>query len=314
MRTPYLSVVIPVFNEVENLPELYARLVAVLGSSLETNYEILFVDDGSTDGSFGLLRDLHAKDEKVRVLRLSRNFGQHIAITAGIDETRGEVMVLMDADLQDAPEAIPLLLETLDSGFDVVFGVRQRRADSLIKRATSWLFVGLLNHILSERFSIDTHVFRAARRPVIDAVRECREHARFVIGLMSWAGFRQTGVHVPHAARFAGETKYSLFKMVALACNAITAFSRAPLQIASWFGIACSLASFALGVYLVLQQLVWHSAVAGWTSLLVAVLFLSGVQLLSLGILGEYVGRIYVESQDRPLYVIASRLEGGDDD
>jgi dolichol-phosphate mannosyltransferase len=308
MNSPQISVVIPVFNEEGNVPELHRRLVAVL-ESMEKSFELIFVDDGSRDASFTRLSEIHERDKRVRALRFSRNFGHHVAITAGLDAARGQAVVMMDADLEDQPEAIPVLFEKLEEGYDVVYGIRRDRKHSWFKRITSRLFVALMNSIVAEGHAINTNIFRIARRPVVDAVNECREQYRFILGLFSWAGFRQVGVDVPHGSRFSGETKYSLFKMLRLALVTITAFSRLPLRAASVMGLLVSCFAFAFGVFLVVKKLLWDTMIEGWTSAMVSSLFLGGVQLVCLGILGEYIGRIYGESQKRPLYVVSARLE-----
>ncbi len=305
---PRLTVVLPVFNEEGNLRELCARLVAVLEGTLGVTFELIFVDDGSSDGSFDILAALHAEDDRVRVLRFARNFGHHIAITAGLDAARGELVAFMDSDLQDQPEALPILFEKLEEGYDLVRAIRKEKKHSLFKRLTSATFQALMNRLVSG-FQIDTAIFRIARRPLIDAVKACRERDRFVAGLFSWVGFRQTSVEVPHGARFSGETKYTLRKMVRLALNSITAFSRAPLRLANAVGLMVSVLSFVGGLGVIYLKLRYDTAVVGWPSTIVLITFLGGVQLLCLGIIGEYVGRIYHEVQRRPLYVLADDLD-----
>jgi dolichol-phosphate mannosyltransferase len=304
---PFFSVVLPVHNEEGNLDELHRRLTSTL-AGMGRPYELVFVDDGSRDRSVEILRA--RSDAHTRVLVFSRNFGHHLALTAGIDAARGEVVVLMDSDLQDRPEEIPNLFAKLEEGWDVVYAVRKTKKHSLFKRLTSMAFTSLMNR-LTEGLTIDTAIFRMARRPVVDAVRRCREQSRFLLGLFSWVGFRQTGVEVTHDARFAGETKYSLRRMVKLALNSLTAFSHVPLRLATYLGFMASTSSFLYAVYLVLKKILFDTAVIGWTSLMVVALFLGGVQLLCIGILGEYVGRIYGESQSRPLYVVREELGDG---
>lgn len=309
---PYFSIVVPVFNEEGNLAELHRRLRATLEGTGKT-YEIVFVDDGSVDGSYARIAELHESDPNVRAIRFSRNFGHHIAITAGMDAAQGQCVCLMDADLQDQPEEIPKLHAKLLEGFDVVYGIRQNKQHSLFKRVSSRLFLLVMNAIVAEGRSINTHIFRLARRPVVRAVNACREHARFIVGLVSWVGFRQIGIPVEHGKRFAGETKYSLWKMIRLATTSMTAFSLVPLQLASYLGFAVSVSSVAFGVYLIVKKFLLNTAVEGWTSTMVSMFFLGGAQLLCLGILGAYVGRIYVEGQNRPLYIVAERVGFRDD-
>lgn len=305
---PYFSIVVPVYNEEGNLEELHRRLVSTL-EGMGRTFELIFVDDGSRDGSYHKLEQLFARDARVRALRFSRNFGHHLAITAGLDAARGQAIVLMDSDLEDRPEVIPELHAKLEEGFDVVYGIRQGRTHSFFKRFTSKVFVSLLNRIADGEQQLNTSIFRVARRPVVDAVVACREQHRFILGLFSWVGFRQTGVDVAHGQRFAGSTKYSLYKMLKLALTTITASSTLPLKAASILGAVVSVSSFLYAGSLLLKKLLWDTMVEGWTSTVVTLLFLGGVQLICLGILGEYIGRIFGEIQRRPLYVVASRLE-----
>jgi polyisoprenyl-phosphate glycosyltransferase len=307
-EVPFFSVVVPVFNEEGNVPELHRRLVATL-EGMGRPFEIVFVDDGSRDGSYAAIERLFQVDQRVRAVRFSRNFGHHLAITAGLDAARGEAVVLMDSDLEDRPEVIPTLFAKLEEGFDVVYGIRQGRTHSLFKRVTSRLFMAFMNRIADGGIALNTSILRIARRPVVDAVAACREQHRFILGLFSWVGFRQIGIEVEHGERFAGETKYSLLKMVKLAMNTITASSTLPLKAASFVGTVVSSLSFVYALLLLGKKLVWDTMVEGWTSTIVTGLFLGGVQLICLGILGEYVGRIYSEIQRRPLYVVAARLD-----
>ncbi len=304
---PCFSAVVPVFNEEGNLPELHARLTEVF-RGLGRTYEIVFVDDGSTDRSMAVLEDLNRRDPRVRVIQFSRNFGHHIAVTAGMDACRGDFVILMDADLQDRPEEIPSLFRKIEEGYDVVYGIRTGRRHSLPKRLASALFVATMRHMVSG-FDLNSGIFRMARRNVIDTVRQCRETHRFVVGLMSWSGFRQVGVDVQHGARHAGVTKYTLRKQVRLAVNAMVAFTHVPLRLATYLGLIVSVSAFAYAAVIVVRKLFLGLGVEGWPSLMVAVLFLGGIQLVCLGILGEYVGRLFTEAQHRPLYVVARRLE-----
>ncbi|MCA9521442.1 MAG: glycosyltransferase family 2 protein [Myxococcales bacterium] len=305
--TPYFSAVIPVFNEEGNLPELHRRLRTAF-EAIGRSYEIIFVDDGSRDASFDVLRRLHDSDPNVRVLKFSRNFGHHLAITAGVDAARGEAVIMMDSDLQDLPEEIEKLHDKFLEGYDVVFGIRQNKRHSVFKRVTSKVFTTLINRMIRGTHSINTHIFRIVRRNVIDVLKSCREQHRFIVGLISWAGFRQIGVPVEHGARFAGETKYSLGKMIRLALNSITSFTHVPLQLATYLGTIVSGASFLFLLYIVLRKLIFDTAITGWTSLMVAILFFSGVQLFCLGLIGEYLGRTYSEAQRRPLYIVDVEL------
>jgi len=304
---PFLSVVLPVFNEQNCLTPLYDRLLAVI-REFQWSYEVVFVDDGSGDRSYEILQSLHDRDPHVRVIQFSRNFGHHLAVTAGIDEARGQVVVLMDSDLQDRPEEIPTLIAKLNQGYDVVYGVRRHKQHSMLKKALSWGFFWLLGRA-GTQVELNSGIFRVARRNVIDTVKECRETNRFVVGLMSWVGFRQIGVEVEHGARHAGETKYSLSRQLRLALDTVTAFSDFPLRWIAYLGLFVSASSFIFASVIVARKLIWNFGVVGWPSLMVIVLFLGGIQLLSLGMIGQYLSRVLSESRQRPLYVIAQRLE-----
>lgn len=303
---PAFSVVIPVFNEEGNLRELYWRLTAVF-RKISASYELIFVDDGSRDASPSVLEELYEADPRVIVLQFSRNFGHHLAVTAGMDASAGDVVILMDADLQDRPEDIPILWRKLDEGYDVVFGIRTQSKHSLFKRITSDVFFRLMRRMVHD-CDINTGIFRVARRRVIDTVIQCREQNRFVVGLISWVGFRQTGVNVQHAARSAGQTKYTLSRQLRLAFNTLTSFTMVPLRLATVLGLLTSIAAALFGMTVVVRKVVWGLGEVGWPSLMVVILFLGGVQLLALGIFGEYLGRVLAESQRRPLYVVARRL------
>lgn len=307
---PLVSVVIPVFNEEGNLEELHRRLTRVF-ADLVVPCELLFVDDGSTDRSFQILERLHSTDERVRVLQFSRNFGHHIAITAGMDAAVGDLIVLMDADLQDLPEEIPTLYNKLQEGYDVAYAIRKTPQHSFFKRITSAVFFHLMCWMIKD-FTLNTGIFRIVRRPVLDAVKQCRETSRLVIGLLSWAGFRQVGVEVKHGKRFAGETKYSLAKQVRLALTTLVAFTDVPLRLVTYVGLVVSTSSLFFAACIIGRKVFWGLGEVGWPSLMVVVSFLGGLQLLALGVFGEYLGRVLTETQNRPMYVISQRLEGKD--
>ncbi|MBI6545621.1 MAG: glycosyltransferase family 2 protein [Cyanobacteria bacterium NC_groundwater_1444_Ag_S-0.65um_54_12] len=305
---PVISVVIPVFNEAAILPELYRRLVATLTTSSES-YELLFVNDGSTDSSLGQMVKLSERDSQVRVIDLSRNFGHQIAITAGIDHAAGQAVVIIDADLQDPPELIIRLLEQWRAGYQVVYAVReQRRGETRFKKWTAALFYRLIRRITNVDIPVDTGDFRLLDRMVVEAFRQIREKHRFVRGLISWIGFRQTGVPYVREERYAGETKYPLRKMLKFASDGITSFSFMPLQLATYLGFIVSVLSFLAICWVLYQFLVARHTVPGWSSLMVAVLFLGGIQLITIGLIGEYVGRIYDEVKRRPLYLVRQQL------
>jgi polyisoprenyl-phosphate glycosyltransferase len=300
----HYSIVIPVYNEAEVLPTLYDRLTRVM-NGLGEPYEIIFVNDGSADESPLLLQDLQAKDECVKFLSLSRNFGHQIAITAGLDHSRGQAVVVMDADLQDPPEVIPRLIEQWRKGYDIVFAVRQkRRGEGLLKRATAALFYRILQHLTATEIPLDAGDFRLMSRRAVEALNDIRERNRFIRGLAGWVGFRQTSVSFVRDIRHAGRTKFPLKDMLRFALTGIVSFSLVPLQLAGYLGFLVSSVSFFYMVYAIGLKLFTDRVVLGWTSVMVAVLFLGGVQLLSLGIIGEYIGRIYDEVKQRPLYII----------
>jgi dolichol-phosphate mannosyltransferase len=300
---PVLSIVVPVFNEEASVEALVRRVTAALEPAVE-RFELVLVDDGSRDGSWEKMQAAAARDPRVVLVRLSRNFGHQIAVTAGIDAARGEAVVLMDADLQDPPEVVPAMVARWREGYDVVYGRRTRRhGESWFKRATASAFYRLIRRLTSIEIPADTGDFRLMSRRVVEVFKDLRERNRFIRGMVSWIGYRQTAVEYERAERLAGETKYPLRKMVRFAADAIVSFSFAPLRIATGLGVLASTASFAYAVYAVLAALFHWDVVHGWASLIVAVLFLGGVQLLCVGIIGEYVGRIYDEVKQRPLYV-----------
>ncbi len=308
---PELSVVLPVFNEIETLDELRKRLLSVLDSCGRT-YEIVLVDDGSHDGSFEKMASFSREDCRIRVVRLSRNFGHQMALTAGVDAARGRLVAVMDADLQDPPELLPLMLAKADEGFEVVYAVRAaREGEGAFKKATAHLFYRLMRRWTNVAIPIDTGDFRLLGPKALAAFRSLRERHRFIRGLTAWVGFRQTGVTYVRPARAHGETKYPLRKMLRFALDALTSFSYVPLQLATWLGFAVSAFSFFyILVVLVLKLL--HINVPGWTTLMVFVLLIGGVQLMVMGVLGEYLGRIYEEIKGRPLYLVAEEVGGED--
>jgi glycosyltransferase involved in cell wall biosynthesis len=298
------SIVIPVYNEAEVLPSLYNRLIRVMEGLVEP-YEIIFVNDGSWDDSTALLRDFQDRDARVKFLSFSRNFGHQIAITAGLDYSSGQAAVVMDADLQDPPEVIPRLIEQWRKGYDIVFAVRaKRQGEGFFKRATAALFYRLFRRMAATEIPLDAGDFRLMSRRAVEALQSIRERNRFIRGLAGWIGFRQTAVTYVRDVRQAGETKYPLKKMLRFALNGLLSFSVVPLQLASYLGFLISSIGFFYIVYAIGLKLFTDRVVLGWTSVMVAVLFLGGVQLISLGIIGEYIGRIYDEVKQRPLYVV----------
>jgi len=309
VQEPLISVVAPVFNEIESLEAFYQRVCQVMQSSGES-WELVLVDDGSHDGSTELIRRLATEDPHVRPVIFARNFGHQIAVTAGLDYSRGQAVVIIDADLQDPPEVILELLGKWREGYQVVYAVRaEREGETLFKKATAALFYRLIYRITDVKIPLDTGDFRLLDRKVVDVMRQMRERHRFLRGMSAWVGFKQIGVPYRRAARFAGVTKYPFRKMLRLALNAITGFSYFPLQLATYLGfISAGLSILAIPVVVVLR-LAGSRAFFGQATTLIAVLFLGGVQLISLGILGEYVGRVYDEVKGRPLYVTSETPE-----
>jgi polyisoprenyl-phosphate glycosyltransferase len=303
MKITY-SIIAPIYNELENIPELYRRISEVMDSTGEP-WELILVDDGSTDGSTEAIRKLGREDDCVRPVIFARNFGHQIAITAGWDYSRGDAVVIIDADLQDPPELILEMAKKWKEGYEVVYAVRkEREGESLFKIWTASLFYRLIYLITDVKIPLDTGDFRLMDRKVVDVLKQMRERHRFPRGMSAWVGFRQIGVEYKRAARKAGETKYPFRKMFRLALNAITSFSYFPLQVATFFGFASAgIAIIAIPVVIVLR-LVGSHFFEGQTTTLISVLFLGGVQLISLGILGEYVGRLYDEAKGRPLYIV----------
>lgn len=300
---PVYSIVVPVFNEADNLSELFRRLAEVM-KSLDQAWEVIFVNDGSTDESSNFLNALKKKDNHVRVVEFVRNFGHQIAATAGMDTAEGEAVVIIDADLQDPPEVIPELIARWKQGYEVVYAVRsEREGETWLKEFTAKLFYRLIYRITDVKIPLDTGDFRLLDQKVVAVLRNMRERHRFLRGMAAWVGFRQIGVPYQRHARFAGKTKYPMGKMIRLALNAVTSFSFFPLQMAAYLGFICAgIAAISIPVVIVLR-LTGSGAFFGQATTLISVLFLGGVQLICVGILGEYIGRIYDEVKGRPLYI-----------
>lgn len=312
MDRPRISVVAPVFNEEETLPEFYRRVQAVM-DGLGEPWELVLVDDGSTDGSFRICRELHEQDPRVRVVRFARNFGHQIAITAGMDYARGDAVVTIDSDLQDPPEVIPELVARWREGYHVVYGVRtEREGETWFKLFTARLFYRLIAALTDIRIPMEAGDFRLLDRKVVEDMRRLREHRRFIRGMTSWVGYRQIGVPYHRHARFAGQTKYPFRKMFRLALDAITGFSDVPLRLAWTFGAVLLVLGVLLGLVLLGLRLAGQAPLAGQGLTLTVAIILSGAQLLFLGIIGEYLARIYDEVRNRPLYTVMEILEGTD--
>ncbi len=302
------SIVAPVFNEEETLPHFYERVIAVM-ESLEEPFELLFVNDGSRDGSFRIMQGLHDKDPRVHAINFSRNFGHQIAISAGLDYACGQAVIILDADLQDPPEVIQTLIERWKEGAEVVYAQRSRReGETRFKLLTAAAFYRLIERITSINIPRDTGDFRLLDRRVVDVLITMREQHRFMRGLSVWVGFRQEAVSYERHERFAGSTKYPLNKMIRFSLDAITSFSHVPLQLATTCGFL--LAGLSLvGIVIAIILRLFTGAIAGQASTLILVLFLGGIQLIFLGIIGEYLGRIYDEVRARPLYIVHDVLE-----
>ena len=302
--TKLISIVIPVFNEDSNIHELYRRLGKVV-MTLDDSYEVIFVDDGSKDRTLDLLKEICDKDKQVKVVSFSRNFGHQIAITAGMEYASGDAVIVMDADLQHPPEVIPQLLTQWEKGFEVVSTIREDVKDiGPFKKLTASLFYKILNRISDTAIQENAADFRLVDRKVITALQTINERGRFVRGLISWVGFNQTFIKFVADERYAGTTKYSFKKMLKFALDGITTFSTLPLRIATHLGIIATIIPLPYAIHAIYLRLFTNRAVAGWASILVAVVFLGGVQLITIGIIGEYIARIYDEVKGRPLYII----------
>lgn len=305
---PVLSVVIPVFNEQENLRELYRRLIAAL-ERIENNFEILFVDDGSRDASLEILTQLAQNDARVTVIAFARNFGHQAAISAGLDQTRGEGVIVMDADLQDPPEALEQFVAQWRNGHDVVYAVREQRKEGWFKRTSYALFYRLLQRVANIDIPLDAGDFCIMDRRVVDLLVSMPERNRFVRGIRSWVGLDQVGLKYERAARYAGETKYSYGRLMTLALDGFVSFSFAPLRISSLMGIVISILSIILAIFYAVQKITVGLNPPGFATTIVAILFLAGIQLITIGVIGEYVGRIFEEVKRRPLYVTKSIIK-----
>jgi glycosyltransferase involved in cell wall biosynthesis len=298
------SIVAPIYDEIDNLPELYRRVKGVMDSTGEA-WELVLVDDGSTDGSADRIHELATQDKHIRPVLFARNFGHQIAVTAGLDYSRGKAVIIIDADLQDPPEVMLDLIAKWREGYQVVYAVRaEREGETWFKRLTASVFYRLIFRITDVKIPLDTGDFRLIDRDVVDVLNRMRERHRFLRGMSAWVGFKQIGVEYKRAPRFAGATKYPFRKMLRLALNAVTSFSYFPLQVATYFGfLSAGIAILAIPVVVILRM-TGSQQLTGQATTLIAVLFLGGVQLISLGILGEYIGRLYDEAKGRPLYIV----------
>jgi dolichol-phosphate mannosyltransferase len=299
-----LSVVVPCYNEEEGIYELHRRVSGVCQACVGVSYELVFVNDGSKDATWKVMKNISDSDKHVVAINLSRNYGHQLALSAGLKMCRGERIFILDADLQDPPELLPQMMLRMDDGFDVVFGLRaERKGETFFKKATAYVFYRILDRMVDIEIPADTGDFRLMSRRAVDILNSMPEHHRFIRGMVSWIGLRQEALPYERGARFAGESNYPLPKMIRLAIDAITGFSVRPLRIAAYIGIVCSIATMLLLVYVLIQHFT-NQTVRGWTSLAVIVLALGSVQMLIIGVMGEYLGRMYIEIKGRPLYII----------
>jgi glycosyltransferase involved in cell wall biosynthesis len=311
MNEKKISVIVPIYNEEKIIPALYARIKAVMVQcEPDISHEIIFVDDGSNDGSFVLLRDLNRNDASVRILSFSRNFGHQFAITAGLDRASGEAVVVMDGDLQDPPEVIPEMLAKWREGYKVVYGIRKKRkGENAVKLLTAKLFYRFIKSVSDTELPLDSGDFRLLDHKIVETLRSMREKNRYLRGLISWVGYPQYGLLYQRDIRYAGKTKFTFKKMIKFAVDGILGFSDKPLKISAYLGFVITIIAFLMGIRIIIDKIRHpQMLISGWSSLILAVLFLGGLQLISLGILGLYVGRQYREVKTRPLYIVAEEI------
>ena len=306
-----LTIVVAAYNEAEALPLLHARLLPVLAAMGDVDARILYVDDGSSDATWPVMRQLAADDRRVGLLRLSRNFGKEAALTAGLDMVDGGAAMILDADAQDPPELIPQFVAKWREGFDNVYGRRSERAgEGWAKRATASMFYRVIGRLSRTPVPEDTGDFRLLSPRALAALRELRERHRFMKGLFGWVGFNGAEIAYEREARVAGRSKFNFWKLWNLALEGITSFSTAPLRISTYCGLLTALVALAYGIYVIVKALLYGDPVAGWPSMMAVILFLGGVQLIALGMIGEYLGRLYLEAKQRPLYVVSDWQPG----
>lgn len=309
---PLVSIVVPCFNEEESISETYHRLAKLAEANPDERFEFVFVNDGSRDNTLSKLKEMARHDQSVRVISFSRNFGHQLAVTAGMDHARGDAVALIDADLQDPPEIIAEMIKHWRNGVQVVYGVRaERPGETKLKLLTAHLFYRILNGLSDTAIPLDTGDFRLMDRSVVDVLKRMPERDRFVRGLVSWVGFKQMALPYKRAERFAGSTKYPLKKMIKFASDGIISFSVKPLKVAIVAGMISATLS-CIGIIAAIAARIFTNAwVPGWTATIIAILFLGGLQLVCTGILGEYIGRIYMQTKQRPLYVVSEDINGG---
>jgi glycosyltransferase involved in cell wall biosynthesis len=305
-QNPKIAIVVPCYNEESNISELYARLTEVLDGNA-INFELIFVNDGSKDNTLNELINLYGKDKRVKIINFSRNFGKEIALTAGLDYVSddSDAVIPFDADLQEPPKIILDLINKYKEGYDVVNAVRSKRdGETFLKKFTSKVFYKIMNKLSDIEIPRDVGDFRLLSRDALCAIKEIRERKRFMRGIFAWVGFKVTSIYYERAPRNAGKTKYNYLKMIDYAIEGITSFSTVPLRLASVFGFIVSFLAFLYAIWISVDKLIYGNPVKGYPSLMVVILFLGGVQLITIGILGEYIGRIYEETKQRPLYVV----------
>jgi glycosyltransferase involved in cell wall biosynthesis len=300
-----LSVVVPAYNEQDVLPEFHRRISGMLDAMDQVRSEVIYVNDGSTDETLSVLKQLRAADPRVAIVDLSRNFGKEIALTAGLDCANGDAVVVIDADLQDPPELIPTMMKHWREGYDVVYAKRSaREGETALKKLTAHMFYRLIQRVSRVNIPEDTGDYRLLSRRAVEAVRQLREQHRFMKGLFAWIGYAQVAVSYRRDPRFAGETKWSYWRLWALALEGFTSFSIAPLKVASYVGLTAAFAALIYAFVIIYKTLMFGNPVAGYPSLMVVILFIGGTQLIALGIIGEYLGRMFNETKNRPLYLV----------
>ncbi|MDD2261007.1 MAG: glycosyltransferase family 2 protein [Clostridia bacterium] len=302
------SLVIPLYNEEEVIHECIKRVTNVMHNN-EFDYEIIFVNDGSSDSTEEIVKQYCDKDKHLKLISFSRNFGHQTAISAGMDNAEGDAIIVMDADLQDPPEVVLKLIEKYEEGFDVVYAIRsKRKGESFFKKITAKMFYRFLKNMCEVDIPVDTGDFRLISRQVCDVLKGLTERNRYVRGLVSWVGFKQTGIYYEREERYAGKTKYPLKKMLKLSVDGITSFSTKPLKLTKWIGIFMAAVGFIYAIIVIIQKLVGIQMQTGWASTMVTILLIGGIQLIMLGITGEYIARIFDESKNRPLYIIKEKV------
>lgn len=301
------SIIIPIYNEELTLPELRTRLIAAT-AALDEPFEVLLIDDGSKDRSFELMKEIHHRDARFKILRLSRNFGHQIAISAGMDLAKGDAVILMDGDLQDPPELLPQMIARWKEGYDVVYTVKTSRKENRLKRLAFTAFYRILHALSSVKIPMDAGNFSLMDRKVVEVMKQIPERHRYISGLRAWVGFRQIGIEYDRGARFAGEPQMSLRRLFSLAFDGIFSFSNIPLRAATYIGFLAALIAFGGGIFVLYEKLFTDKAILGWASTIVTITFLGGLTLMTLGIMGEYLGRIYDEVKQRPLYIISEGI------